>query len=384
MKVNISVCGKFHYTNYLKFISAAGVLNKFYYSHKLSTGSTYIGVESSKLHNLFLKEYLTFFHTKFLRGYHFQKWIIPYQNLWQRQLLSLWEPCDILHTLNHGSSVKVIAKAKEQGSVILGEQVNSSPESMFDLIREEHDRLNIPYYQRMPATLVRMEEEEKYFDYFLTPSDFVAKSYLRKGISSDRIFTVPFGVDLSKFKFKNYEKDKFRVIYVAQITPRKAHIDLLKAWLQLNLHPSKAELVFVGSIDPVMRPLLDKYQGKFTYAGILSVTELIELYNSSSVFVMPSVEEGCSYAPLEAMACGLPVILTENTGSGERVTHGKEGFIVPIRSPDQIATYIELLYKDEEMRTTMGKHALAKASEDFGWDIYAKRILEIYELIDHG
>lgn len=384
MKVNISVCGKFHYANYIKFFPEPGPLNKFYYSHKLSTNAKTIGVRKEKLENLFLKEYLTFFHTKVLRGYHFQEWIIRYQNLWQAQLLNVWDRCDIYHTHNHGTSIEVCKLARAGGSKILGEPVNSHPENMFHLVRDEHDRLGIPYVKCMPETMLRMIEESQHFDYYLSPSTFVTASYQKRGVSADKIFTVPFGVDTDRFVFRNQKKEKFRVIYVAHITPRKAHIDLLLAWQQLKFPNGDTELIFVGHIDPVMKPLLEKYRHLFIHAGVVSNSRLVEFYNTASVFVMPSVEEGCSYSPLEAMACGVPVILTENTGCSELVTHGKEGFIVPIRSPEQIAHYIEKLYLDRDLQAEMSQHAFSKSKTTFGWESYSKKIIDIYNILLPG
>jgi glycosyltransferase involved in cell wall biosynthesis len=384
MKVNVAVCGKFHYHNYLEFIVKAGLLNEYYYSHKRGAALP-SGVDPRHAHNFFLKEYLTFLHLKFGRGFGFQSAITLYQDLWQFQALRNWRNCDILHVLNHGAAIQICSRAKENASVVLGEPVNSHPAHMFSILAEEHERLGIPYFTKMPTTFLRMTDEIEYFDYVLSPSRFVTKSFVERGFSGSRIFTVPFGVDLRAFSFRNLQKDKFRVIYVAQITPRKGHIDLLDAWSSMNLPLSKAELVLVGHIDPVMEPILEKYKGKYTYAGTLSRADVIQRYNTASVFVMPSLEEGCSYAPLEAMACGLPVILTENTGSGELITHGQEGFIIPIRNPEQIAHYLGLIYTNPSMRAEMGQAALRKASENFGWDTYAARILEIYKTItnDH-
>lgn len=380
--VNIAVCGKFHYANYIRFIEEAGILGNFYFSHKVSTDRSVLRISKSKTHNFFLKEYLGAVHMKIFSGVAYQSWITRYQDLWQWQLLHNWKDADVFHVLNHGAAIRACENARRRGAIVIGEPVNSSPDQMFRLIGEEHDRLGIAFQkERMPDTLLRMQEEENHFNYYLSPSLFVTQSYVKKGVPAEKIFTLPFGVNLRQFRFKNLLKDKFRVIYVAQITPRKGHVDLLEAWKQLNLPTSKAELVFIGRMDPLMEGVLKRYRGIYTYLGTVPHAAVVDYYNSSSVFVMPSVEEGCSYAPLEAMACGLPVILTENTGSSELVTHGKEGFIIPIRSPEKIAAHIEILYRHSEMRAVMGKNALIKSRNGFGWDTYANELISIYRQI---
>jgi glycosyltransferase involved in cell wall biosynthesis len=81
---------------------------------------------------------------------------------------------------------------------------------------------------------------------------------------------------------------------------------------------------------------------------------------------------------MEAMACGLPVITTSNNGAADNVTHLKDGFIVPIRSPDAIAEHIEALYRDRELRQVMSEAALTKARKELGWDRYAIRLCDFY------
>lgn len=304
--------------------------------------------------------------------------ITRYHDLWQHQVLRRWKPCDVFHFLSHGAAIQVSRRAKQEGATTIAEAVNSHPLQMMQLITEEYERLGLPYKKGLPTTMQRMLVEQDEADYILAPSRFVADAYLRNGFAKDRLITIPFGVDPGRFRYLGLKKDKFTVLYVAQITPRKAHLDLLEAWRMLRLPKEECELIFVGSMDAVMRPILNRYRDMFTYVGMLNQADLEVYYNRASVFVMPSVEEGCSYAPLEAMSCGLPVILTENTGTGELVEHGKEGYIVPIRNPAKIAAYLELMFNDSEMLQAMSTAALAKATVEFSWKRYANRLHKIY------
>jgi len=82
----------------------------------------------------------------------------------------------------------------------------------------------------------------------------------------------------------------------------------------------------------------------------------------------------------EAMACGLPVICTTNTGGSELLQDDVEGFIIPIRDVDVLKERILLLYKDKTKREQMGRAALARAKEAT-WNIYGDRCVEAYERI---
>jgi glycosyltransferase involved in cell wall biosynthesis len=383
-KVSIAVCGKFHYTNYIRFVEAAGMLERFYFSHKLSTNSKSLGIKKSQSVNAFIKEYFAVLHEKILGTDSKMKYMTFYQDLWEDIALLYYKRASIFHVLNHGTSSRLLKKYKSDGAVTLGEPLNSHPLYMNTLLDEEYERLGINKKIELHATQKRMIEETNLFDFILTPSNFVKNSYIKYGFPEDKIFNLPIGVDVKKFrKLENQGALKsnkiFRVIYVGQIIPRKAHIDLLEAWKKLKL--ADAELIFIGSLSDEMIPVLKKYEGFYKHLGTLTHDEIIENLNVSSVFVMPSVEEGCAFAPIEAMSCGVPVILSTNTGSGELVTEGKEGFIVPIRRPDMIAEKILQLYYDRDMAMEMGENARALATSTLDWEQYANQLMNIYKQI---
>jgi glycosyltransferase involved in cell wall biosynthesis len=89
------------------------------------------------------------------------------------------------------------------------------------------------------------------------------------------------------------------------------------------------------------------------------------------VFVYPSLHEGSAIATYEALASGLPVITTANSGSVVR--DSSEGFIVPIRDVEALKEKILLLYGDRQLREEMGRNA-RKRAEDFTWSAYRRRL----------
>lgn len=127
-----------------------------------------------------------------------------------------------------------------------------------------------------------------------------------------------------------------------------------------------------------MNHILANYEGLFIHIPAVPNDKLRNYYGRSSVFVLPSVEDGFAYVCNEAMACGLPVITTTNTGASELIEQGKEGFIVPIRSPEAIANHLELLYRNKELRQEMSRNALTKSQTGLGWEKYALRLCDLY------
>ena len=190
---------------------------------------------------------------------------------------------------------------------------------------------------------------------------------------------MPYGVDLNRFhpNAGQAKQDKpFTVISVGAISPRKGHVYLLEAWKKLAL--PKAELLLIGSISPEMTPVLGRYDGLFQHVSFVPNHQLFEYYGRCSVFVLPTLEDGFAVVTGEAMACGLPAITTFNNGAADVITHGTDGFVVPIRSPDAIAGHLEALYRDRELLQAMSEAALAKAHNELGWEKYANRLCDFY------
>jgi glycosyltransferase involved in cell wall biosynthesis len=156
---------------------------------------------------------------------------------------------------------------------------------------------------------------------------------------------------------------------------------LLEAWKKLRL--PKAELLLIGGVSHEMASILRRYRG-VRHISNVSNSELREYYARSSVFVLPSLEDGFAVVCAEAMACGLPVITTVNTGASDIITDQKDGFIVPIRSPDAIAEHLELLYRNDELRQEMSAAALAKAQTQLSWQRYAAHLRKFYYSVFEG
>jgi glycosyltransferase involved in cell wall biosynthesis len=359
-----------------------GVLERFYYSHKIGKGPLTLGVTSKRLVNLWLKEYLVHLHGRLTGGWMAGEWHHIYAGFWERGALRKWTPCDIFHFMLDGASKKLIKRAQQNGSVIVGEAVTCHPSLFAAILRQEYEILGLNNYPRSYMAWEKQLEELKLCEYLLAPSRFVRDSFTEKGFEVSRVTVLPYGVDLQRFQPAEDMKKggkAFRVICVGGISVHKGHIYLLEAWKKLGLR--NAELLLIGSIAARMRNVLRRYDGLFRHVPFVPNDEIRHEYARSSVFVLPSLQDGCSLVCAEAMACGLPVITTVNNGAAGIVTHGKDGFVVPIRSPDAIAEHIEMLYRDQTLRQAMSDAALAKARNELGWDRYAIRLCDFYRSV---
>src|SRR6185436_18349640 len=131
------------------------------------------------------------------------------------------------------------------------------------------------------------------------------------------------------------------------------------------------ELVVMGA--PIAS--LEFYRQQFAdfrYEAPRSHDAVLELMGSCDVFVLPSIVEGRALVQQEAMACGLPLIVTPNAGGEDLIEEGRTGFLVPIRSPGLLAEKINWFADHPEALPEMGAAARAKAAE-YTWSAYGQK-----------
>ena len=210
-------------------------------------------------------------------------------------------------------------------------------------------------------------------DYITVPSSFVKRSMNEAGINPEKIFVNPYGVDLSQFKQIPKQDNIFRVIFCGNLSIQKGSHYLLQSIYELNLEDF--ECWHIGKISSEMEVFIKKYRTKkMKYKGVQPQSELYKLYSQGSVFCMPSLQEGMAMVQLQAMACGLPLICTTNTGGDDLITaDGKEGFVIPVKSVDSIKEKINYLYKNRSECREMGLKARQRVSKGFTWNDYGDR-----------
>lgn len=283
--------------------------------------------------------------------------------------------CDVFHGWN-GQCLTSLQEAKRQGAITIVERASSHILIQMKLMREEYETYGIEDEPELPGIIARCLEEYERADYITVPSQFVYDSFLKNGFSRDKLLLISFGVDTERFQPVKKEDSVFRILFVGRLSLRKGIPYLLEAWNKLDL--KNAELLLVGSLSKDVRPLIGRYRGKknFELWGYLS--DPVKVLNSASIFVCPSIEEGSALVTYEAMACGLPVIATVNSGS--LVRDGKDGFLVPIRDVGALKERIEFLYENAEKRGEMGRAARERVSR-FTWDRYGDNLVKAYERV---
>ncbi len=307
---------------------------------------------------------------------------LPVVESFDRWMAAQLGPCDVFHCLSQfGMQTHRIARGRF-GALTVCDRGSSHILFQNEILREEHERWGFPYREIHPRIVERELAEYEHCDLITVPSSFAMRSFAECGLPAEKLRLVPYGVDLQMFHPVPHVDETFRVLFVGQVSLRKGIGYLLEAVKSLRL--PGLEMWIIGALESSARAILAKYEGLFRYLGVLPRARLHEYYSRASVLVLPSVDEGFGLVQAQAMACGVPVIASRNTGAEDLFSDGIEGFIVPIRDSAAIREKIEMLYANPALRERMGAAALARVRGLGGWDSYGERMVATYQAAFHA
>jgi glycosyltransferase involved in cell wall biosynthesis len=220
----------------------------------------------------------------------------------------------------------------------------------------------------------RFVEEYGLADLLLVLSETAANTFRARGFPEEKLFYLPRGVDVERFK-PGQRPGKFRAVFSGALIKRKGIHHVLEAWHRLNL--PHAELWLVGSVHDEAKPFLKQFwRDNIRVVGFVRDPETY--LNQSTVHVFPSQWEGSAKVTYEAAACALPQVTTRE--AGDVVRDGVEGIIVRPRDIDAIAAALEHLHRHPEIVEQMGNAARRRVVENFTWDHFRTRLLDAYEI----
>lgn len=222
----------------------------------------------------------------------------------------------------------------------------------------------------------------------------IGDELLGLGLDGRRMVEIPNGVDTSMFypwvedrralrrKLGLFEEGKM-VICVGRLAPQKRVDLLIVALRQVRDRLPGARLVLVG--DGPLRSELEQIvvrlglDNSVIFAG--NRPDVAAYMQASDVFVLPSEAEGMSNAVLEAMACGLPVLVSDCEGNRELVTDGLDGMVFPRGSEKFLAQKIEALLLDTACAQRLAQAAIEKVQSQFRLESVATRYMELYKTV---
>ena len=222
--------------------------------------------------------------------------------------------------------------------------------------------------------LAQWEQESKLADHILCASNFTRRSLEVSGVAADKISVVPYGVHTHMFQYGRPTGDgPLKVLYVGQKVARKGLRMLLRVWQQLQ--PVNAHLVLAGG-HVRDESVLQGFENLFTETPRIGNADLVRLFQQADIFVLPSLAEGFGHVYLEALACGVPIICTDNTGGADIIRHGESGWILPAGDPVALADCLSWALAHRRHLREMREPARAVA-EQYSWSRFREGIRKV-------
>jgi glycosyltransferase involved in cell wall biosynthesis len=373
-QILLTTCGGWHLPNTARAFHARGALVGLWISDKNSTG-----LPANKFRRCWP------FHAAMKPFYQLaapimkERVFYAFFPLWQAWFNSQkWPDCNVVQAIM-GFATEPFDRADRNGALKVVDAPNSHPITYYGIPQSEYDvwcpgaKVGIPRWM-----FARMNRELERADLVLCPSNFVRDTMVNFGVPADKCFINPFGVDTSVFTPRPVVPEVPRFIIVGGINLRKGHHYLFRAFERVKRALPAAELVCVGICLDDFRREWRRWEGTFIHHPYLLHGELAKLLHQCTAFVFPSIEEGFARVIVEAMAAGLPVIASHESGATTLVQDGVEGFIIRPRDPEQIADAMLKLARDRALNQRMGEAAFRKGAVRNSWQDYADRLLAEY------
>ena len=290
-----------------------------------------------------------------------------------------WPDCNVVQAIM-GFATEPFDRAEQNGALKVVDCANSHPTTYYGHWQRECDlwcpgeAVSIPRWM-----YARMNRELERADLVLCPSLFVRDSMVANGIPERKCLVNPFGADVSIFQPRATVPATPRFIAVGTICLRKGHQYLFRAFEKVKQQLPAAELICAGDLKADFRKEWPRWRGTITHIPHLPHPELAKLLQTSTAFVFPSQEEGFARSIVEAMAAGLPIIASHESGATTLVQDGVEGYIVRGRDPQQIAGAMLRVAQDPDLCLKLGRAAHAKGAVRNTWQDYGDRLLLAYK-----
>ena len=298
------------------------------------------------------------------------------------------EGCDVVHIHNFSQFVPILRRLLPHATIVL--------------------HMHCEWLSALSASMV--EPRLRLADLVIGCSEHVSEGVRRRFPQhAARCQTVPVGVDVDAFSPDpdRAAQDPPRLLSVGRISPEKGLHVLLEALARLRRRGVQAELECVGPDSPVPhemlvglyddpgvqglarfndRPYLEtalavagpEVRSGLTLRGALPYAEVPDRYRAADVFVQPSIADAFPLPCVEAMAAGLPVVASATGGIVEAVRDGETGLLVERDDPEALASALERLMADPDLRASLGQAGRRRAVERFAWPRVVDRLLESY------
>jgi D-inositol-3-phosphate glycosyltransferase len=314
--------------------------------------------------------------------------LLPHMHAFGRELEASWrdDPPDLVHAHFWMSGLAALQAARPLGIPVV---------QTFHALGVEKRRVQGVHDTSSPERLELEARVARDVDAVIATASQELFSLRRLGTDPRRVTVVPCGVDLAAFQPAATRPERagpLRIVWVGRLVERKGVGTIIESLAAVR----EVELVAAGGPD--RRDLCSdgEYRRLAALATRLGVADRVrfvgrvgradapELLRSADIAICVPWYEPFGIVPLEAMACGLPVIGSAVGGLLDTIVDGRTGLHVPARDPARLARAIDRLAADAGLRARLGAAGAERARALYGWDRIAEQTLAVYEAVLAG
>ena len=234
------------------------------------------------------------------------------------------------------------------------------------------------YYQRVRWAARHASR----FSRFVAPSDYARQRFMASGFDGERIDVVPYFCPVTPREKPREIPSRPRMLFLGRMRPNKGYRYFVQS---LALLPDEVEGVMVGDNSPQRQQELHQLaqqtgcNGRLRLRSWAGRDEIADLLGQTSVLVFPSVwPETLGIVGLEALASGVPVVSSDIGGVREWLIEGETGYLVPPKSPREIADAVGRLLNNPDTAEAMGRRGIRLIRERFSPEYHIEHLLQTY------
>lgn len=307
--------------------------------------------------------------TKFQRTTKVDKWVASYLS----KNSSLIDE-ETVFIGRAGMSEHSFVEAKKKGALTVLHSSWMHPYTQNSILRKEYKELGIKSSPILKRRILKQLSEIEIVDKIWCISDLVYESYINNGVIEKKLFNISLGVDFEHYSILNNEnelyakrKSSFKILFVGQVNYEKGAHLLLESIRTSKLN--NCEVIFNGSLVKDFKKEFYLYKKNLEKRNIkvrLDPGDPLENYKQASIFVLPSIHESFGLVVLEAMASGIPVIVSDNVGAKDCVVDEKTGFIFESHNLQNLKDKVEFFFLNRSEIVNKGKNA-SEIAKNYVW-----------------
>ncbi|HEX4265925.1 MAG TPA: glycosyltransferase family 4 protein [Verrucomicrobiae bacterium] len=257
------------------------------------------------------------------------------------------------------NSLEVLEMLKQRGVFTVLDQVDAG-QVHEEIVLEETERW--PGWQKFPGRMPqsywdRRQAEWAVADLVLVNSEWSKQAIMRQGVPPEKIIVVPLALDPHIHQPSPVNAEgTLKVLWLGNVILSKGIQYLVEA--ARLLEAENIQFLLAGPLG-IEEKIVRTFPANIQVLGRITRDRLGEVYRDAHVFVLPTISDGFAVTQLEAMAHGLPVVITPNCG--RVVTDGVEGLVVPARDSQALADALSRLNADRPLVAEMSRQALKTA-----------------------